>query len=159
MVYFILRATLYNGINPLWVQVLFYPGRKTLSVSYWWITHWVLAWLCWGYCFCWSYYSNKEGVRRESGENFKWKIPDVKMRALTAQWITYIHECEMWFSLAVSCWSYFILLNRAHLNDSLLVCMPFFFVHTSASRSIFVEVMPRFSYKVMHFETQLYSDR
>jgi hypothetical protein len=50
-------------------------------------------------------------------------------------------------------------LNRAQVNDSMLVCMPPIFVHTSASRSLFVECMPRFSCKEMHAGTQLYSDR
>jgi hypothetical protein len=31
------------------------------------------------------------------------------MRALTAQSIGYIDECEMWFSLAASFWLYFML--------------------------------------------------
>lgn len=32
--YFILWATVREGINPLWVAIPFYLGRNTLSVNY-----------------------------------------------------------------------------------------------------------------------------
>lgn len=48
-----------------------------------------------------------------------------------------------------------IMLNRAPVNHSVLVCMPSIFVHISASRLLFVECVPRFSYKVMHVGTAL----
>jgi hypothetical protein len=52
------------------------------------------------------------------------------------------------------------MLNMAQKKDPVLVLrMPSIFVHTSTSRSMFVECVPRFSYKVMHFGTQLYFDR
>ena len=106
--------------------------------------------------------SNKEGVWRESGEDFKWKIPDVNMRALTDYWIRYVHECEIWFSLAVSCWPYFILhprnmWNPAQENDSVLIRMSSVFVRTTASRSLCLW-MPATLF-VTHVGTQFYSDR
>ena len=39
------------------------------------------------------------------------------MRALTDYWIRYVHECEIWFSLAVSCWPYFILHPQEYVKS------------------------------------------
>jgi hypothetical protein len=135
-----------------------YPGKNILIISYWWITHWVLAWSYWG---CWFYLIKKayEGTReRILNGRYQMSIwehsptigSDMFMNAKYGSVLLFLAGRTLYCT-------HRNMLNPAQENDSVLIRMSSVFVRTTASRSLCLW-MPATLF-VTHVGTQFYSDR